>query len=100
MVIVVNKFGTILNGRPSGREAALVLRQQLASLKDNEELVLDFQGVLVLTPSYADEFLQPVRERPTLNVRLENITSPVIRDSLTAIDFPYASQDGFTPSSG
>jgi hypothetical protein len=86
MTIEVKKFGTILNGRPSGREAALVLKQLLAKVDKREEIILDFSDVLVFTPSYADEFLRDIKSAP-YTTHLIN-ASPLVKDTLTAIDFP------------
>ena len=84
MTIKVKKFGKILNGRPAGREGALILKQMLPEIE--KEIVLDFEGVLVLTPSYADEFL---RNLVILNHKIQIINaSQVVKDTLIAIDFP------------
>lgn len=91
MVINVKKFGTILNGRPAGRESALILTQMLRDLKEDEEIVFDFSGVKILTPSYADEFLQPIKDTKGFSVQIVN-TSPLIRDTLTAIDIANTSK--------
>ena len=64
MNIELKKFGTMLVSRPGGREAwlaaqAYVLPQQATQ----EEIVVDFQGVDVLSPSWADEFISKLVER-------------------------------------
>ncbi len=59
---MMQKFGTVLNGRPTGREALLRLRQIINGSADKENIVLDFSGVEVLTPSYADELLKGLRD--------------------------------------
>jgi len=60
MVIRLEKFGTTLLSRPSGKEAFLVLSQLLMDLKENEIVEVDFEGVLTLAPGWADEFLTPL----------------------------------------
>lgn len=62
MTIQVQKFGEYLNGRPDGREAALRLRQLLEGVSSAEPIALDFTGVFLLTPSFADELLEPLRQ--------------------------------------
>lgn len=57
----MRKFGQILNSRPAGREAVLRIKQ-MANGISNEELLFDFSGVDVLTPSFADEFFSGVKE--------------------------------------
>lgn len=88
MVIKVNKFGIILNGRPSGREAALILKQLTRGAQKNEEIIFDFEGVMLLAPSFADEFFQDFLETKTRKIGVINIKSPVILDTLKAINFP------------
>lgn len=61
MTIQMSKFNTFLNGRPAGREAALRIQQIVNGSTDKEDIILDFSGVEVLTPSYADELLQDLR---------------------------------------
>lgn len=60
MIIELKKFGNILTSREAGREALLAFSPTLKSLGKNEEITIDFQGVSVLTPSWADEFLRPI----------------------------------------
>ncbi|MBI2638735.1 STAS-like domain-containing protein [Candidatus Peregrinibacteria bacterium] len=60
MRIELKKFGDILTSREAGREALLAFSPTLKSLDENEEIVIDFQGVSVLTPSWADEFIRPI----------------------------------------
>ncbi|MEK7619921.1 MAG: DUF4325 domain-containing protein [Patescibacteria group bacterium] len=58
MKLQMEKFGTILISRPAGREAALAALAYSIPKEGNEEIVLDFTNVQVLTPSWTDEFLQ------------------------------------------
>lgn len=75
MTIDMRKIGTVLDSRPAGREALLALRPRL---KDAADLIIDFAGVNVLTPSFADEFVTPLTEEFTGRIALqhtrENIT--------------------------
>lgn len=54
----MRKIGNVLDARPEGREAFLGIRPTLPKIQ--EPLVLDFDGVDVLTPSFADEFVTPL----------------------------------------
>ena len=79
MTIEMRKIGAILNSRPAGREALLAIQPGIAGGKAGEELVIDFLGVNVLTPSFADEFVTPLIARFRENgIRLthtrENVT--------------------------
>lgn len=87
MIIEMKKFGPILNSRPDGREAALGLFQIVNGTKE-KEVVLDFDGVLVLTPSFADEFLTDVRKRyvNTKEIKLINTDSSSVKEALKALE--------------
>lgn len=76
MMIEMSKFGTVLNSRPAGREAFLAIRPILHA---DSELTIDFSGIQVLTPSFADAFITPLSEhmagqRMRLTHTQENIT--------------------------
>lgn len=62
MTIQLKKFGEMLISRPAGREAWLAARAYLLP-KKGEDIVVDFAGVLVLSPSWADEFLTPLKNK-------------------------------------
>ena len=59
VTIQMRKFGTILNSRPAGREAALRVKQIVNGASG--DISLDFSKVDLLTPSFADEFIQGVK---------------------------------------
>lgn len=61
MKIEVKKFGEILTSRTEGREAFLVSRAYLKPAQKDEPIELDFDGVKVLAPSWADEFISGLR---------------------------------------
>ncbi|HUD44862.1 MAG TPA: hypothetical protein VMR41_04930 [Patescibacteria group bacterium] len=50
MIIQLKKFGTTLVSRPSGKEAWLAFQPTLNQTAPVEEIVVDFEGVVVLTP--------------------------------------------------
>ena len=60
LIIEVKKFGTTLVSRPAGKEAYLAFQPDMKNLPKDEDIVVDFEGVHVLTPSWADEFLRPL----------------------------------------
>jgi hypothetical protein len=72
MIIQLSKFGTTLVSRPSGKEAWLAFQPTLSEIPENEEIFVDFEGVIVLTPSWADEFLSPLYNKFKDNVKLRN----------------------------
>jgi len=60
MKIELSKFGTTLISRELGSEAFRAFQSTLRKLSDDENLEIDFVGVLTLSPSWADEFLTPL----------------------------------------
>ncbi|MDP2837783.1 MAG: DUF4325 domain-containing protein [Candidatus Moranbacteria bacterium] len=65
--IEMKKFGSVLNGRPSAKEAVARVRQMVNG--SGEDIQLDFSLVDVLTPSFADEFANGLAEHyPTKKV--------------------------------
>jgi hypothetical protein len=61
MKIELKKFGNILTSRPAGKEAYLSARAYLLPKNKNEAVEIDFSGVDVLSPSWADEFITPIK---------------------------------------
>jgi len=87
MKIEMQKFGTILNSRPSGREAFLRAVQIINGSPKAEEVILDFLGVEVLTPSFADEFLHLLRDKyKDWVIKLENTDSATVKETLKSIE--------------
>ena len=60
MKLQLVKFGTTLISRELGSEAFRAFQPTMRELSENEELEIDFSGVLTLSPSWADEFLTPL----------------------------------------
>ncbi|MBI4811858.1 STAS-like domain-containing protein [Candidatus Falkowbacteria bacterium] len=85
MRVELKKFGEILVSRPSGREAYLAMSAYL--LKDlgrNEKIEIDFSGVKVLTPSWADEVITKIYERFE-NVKLVNAGNVTVQATLKTL---------------
>ena len=82
MIIQLKKFGTILVSRPSGKEAWLAFQPVLKDIAENEEIEVDFSEVLVLTPSWADEFLTPLLNRFKERVKLHKTSNPSVKATL------------------
>lgn len=60
MKLKLEKFGTTLISRELGSEAFKAFQTTLRELPQDEDLEIDFSGVLTLSPSWADEFLSPL----------------------------------------
>ncbi len=60
MRIELKKFGTTLTSRQMGSEASRALQPMLRAVKTDENVEVDFDGVLTFSPSWGDEFLTPL----------------------------------------
>ena len=81
--IRLKQFGEMLLSRPAGREAWLVA-QAYSLPKKAEEILVDFEGVLVLSPSWADEFLTKLKEKYP-NTKYVNATNASVKATLDII---------------
>jgi len=87
MIIKLNKFGLILCGRPAGKEAWLAAQAYtLSDKKPNEKIEVDFTGVQVLTPSWADEFLTQLKKTYPNDVALLPSDNPTVKAALEVIE--------------
>ena len=93
MKIFLKKFGTVLISRPSGKESFLALQPLIKDLKKKERIDLDFKGVSVLTPSWADEFVTPLKVRYKDRVDLTNIKNPSVIATLETLEKAGLSRD-------
>ena len=60
MKLQLEKFGKTLISRELGSEAFKAFQPTLRDFSKDEELEIDFSGVLTLSPSWSDEFLSPL----------------------------------------
>ena len=85
MKIELKKFGEILISRPAGREAFLAMSAYLTKGLDKAETIeIDFSGVKVLTPSWADEVITKIAERFT-DVKLLNTENATVQATLKTL---------------
>ena len=85
MRIELKKIGEVLVSRPAGREAFLVLSAyNLKNLKKDEEIEIDFSGVKVIAPSWADEVITKIAER-FKNVKLLNAENETVQATLKTL---------------
>lgn len=63
MLIELKKFGTTLVSRQAGKEAFSAFQSVLNTVSSDEEVVVDFDGVITFSPSWGDEFLTPLATR-------------------------------------
>lgn len=72
MILSMHKFGQKLGFSSSGREAWLAIQPRLRESAPEEEITLDFADVLLLTPSFADEFVTPLMNEYPNPIALEH----------------------------
>ncbi|HLC43530.1 MAG TPA: STAS-like domain-containing protein [Patescibacteria group bacterium] len=85
MRIELKKFGNVLVSRPAGREAYLAMSAYVTKdLGEKESIVIDFDGVKVLTPSWADEVITRLAENHSISV--ENTDNPTVRETLKTLE--------------
>lgn len=63
MKIELKQFGESLSSRQAGKDAYGGFLTTLATLKPNESIEIDFEGVSSLSPSWGDEFLSPLLKK-------------------------------------
>ena len=86
MVINMGNFGDILMSRPAGREAFLMAKAYVfKEIKENDDIILDFNGIKVLAPSWADEFLSGIKSEYPNNVQYVNTENPSVKASLKTV---------------
>jgi hypothetical protein len=86
MTIALIKFGTTLVFRQAGREAFAAFQSSLDTIMDNEEVIVDFEGVLTLSPSWGDEFFTPLMQRFEKRLRLRNTQNSSVKATLEILE--------------
>lgn len=86
MKIFIKQFGTVLISRPSGKESFLALQPLMKTLRKNEKIEVNFEGVSVFTPSWADEFITPLKAKYKDQIHLENTDNPSVLATLETLE--------------
>lgn len=86
MIIKLKKFGTTLISRQTGREAFSALQPLLRDVKNDENVEIDFDGVLTFSPSWGDEFLTPLLHTYGDNLVLKNTGNPSVQATLEILE--------------
>jgi len=83
MVVKISNFGDILMSRPAGREAFLMAKAYLfKEVSKDDEIILDFDEVKVLAPSWADEFISGLKNDYSNGIQYINTENPSVKASL------------------
>lgn len=87
MKIELMKFGTILISRPAGKEAFASAKAYLFPQNiEGNEIEIDFTGVEVLSPSWADEFLSGIRNLyKNIDIKYLNTNNPSVKETLNIL---------------
>ncbi|MFH1565071.1 MAG: DUF4325 domain-containing protein [bacterium] len=86
MTIFLKKFGTTLTGRQFGKEAFSAFKPSLREVEDNEDVEVDFEGVITFTPSWGDEFLSPLLDEFGDRVILKNTENVSVQATLDLLE--------------
>ncbi|TSC55419.1 MAG: Uncharacterized protein G01um101418_903 [Parcubacteria group bacterium Gr01-1014_18] len=86
MNISLVKFGTTLTSRQLGKEAYLAFRPNLSALSGEEQLFVDFEGVITFSPSWGDEFLTPLMKEYGKRLILQNTDNISVRATLELLE--------------
>ena len=82
MIIELKKFGTTLTSRDSGNEAYKAIQPLLSNLKDDEELILDFEGIDTFSPSWGDEFITALFKKYQDRLKLQTTDNLSVKATL------------------
>jgi len=89
MIIYLKKFGTTLNGRQFGRESFAAFDSSLQDIGKDENVIVDFEGVVTFTPSWGDEFLNPLLGKFGKRLVVKNTKNPSVQASLKMLEEIY-----------
>ena len=89
MTIFLKKFGTTLNGRQFGRESFAAFAPSLKNIKDDEKIIIDFEGVVTFTPSWGDEFFGPLFDKFGEGLTFKNTENPSVQATLKLLGKIY-----------
>lgn len=86
MNVLIKNFGDVLTSRPSGKEAILMAESYVFNnLKDSEDIVLDFESVKVLSPSWFDEFFKGLKKSHSNNISFLNTENSSVKATLKTV---------------
>jgi hypothetical protein len=86
MIIQLKKFGPTLVSRQAGKEAYAAFQPALQKISKNEAVEIDFEGVVVFTPSWGDEFITPLHERLGDKLVLKNTKNSSVQATLSLLE--------------
>lgn len=88
MKIEMKKFGSLLISRPAGREAFLAASAYIFPKDEKEPIILDFEGVKVLAPSWADEFVGGLHKNYKNTLKILPTKNQTVIETFKVLDWP------------
>jgi hypothetical protein len=86
MTIQIHNFGENLLNRPAGREAFLMAKAYIfKDITSSEEIILDFDNIKVMTPSWLDEFIMGIKSEFNNELKYINTENPSVNASLKTV---------------
>jgi hypothetical protein len=86
MIIKLEKFGTTLVSRQSGKEAFLAFGPALESITNAKDVIIDFTGVITFSPSWGDEFITPIYKKYGSKLVLKNTSNSSVEATLKILE--------------
>ena len=86
MIIELKKFGVTLTSRQLGKEAYSAFKPSLAQIDNNEIIEIVFDGVNTLSPSWADEFLTPLKKEYGDRLSLKSSDNPSVMATIKLLE--------------
>lgn len=86
MKIELKKFGTTLISRQDGKEAYAAFLPLLNSTSPDEKIEVDFDGVITLTPSWADEFIMSLYKKYIGRLIFVNVENSSVKATLDFLE--------------
>lgn len=86
MIISLEKFGTTLISRQAGKEAYAAFLPSLQKVTPDENVIVDFDGVITFSPSWGDEFLSPLQTSYGSRLSLKNTSNPSVKATLSLLE--------------
>ncbi|GHV94670.1 hypothetical protein AGMMS50293_09900 [Spirochaetia bacterium] len=85
MIVNVGNFGEVLMSRPAGREAFLMAKAYVFRELNQDDIILDFNDVKVLAPSWADEFIMGIKSNYPNAIQYIHTENPSVTASLKTV---------------
>lgn len=86
MIIELKKFGTTLISRQTGKEAFAAFQSSLKNIPEQEDITVDFEGVITFSPSWGDEFLTPLVKIYGNRFKLIHTENPSVQTTIEILE--------------